>query len=73
MALNPSVIRGGGGGDDGNSDAASEAASEFFLDRMSEANFSRAGWMSGATSGSATPKSEAADEDNEGEWTRAVG
>ena len=38
---------------------------------MSEANFSKAGWMSGTTSGSGTPKSEA-EEEYESEWDRGV-
>lgn len=61
MALNPSVLR-GAGLHDKDSDAASDVTSEFFLDRMSDTNFSKAGWMSGTTSGSATPKSDAEEE-----------
>lgn len=36
-------------------------ASEFFMDRMSSAGFSRTGWFSETGSGSHTPQSEAGD------------
>ncbi len=47
LTVKPSVLRGmggqGGGHEDGTLSPSSEAGSEFFLDRLSSANFSRQG------------------------------
>jgi len=60
MSLRPSVMKGMGLPDEEGTPTSEQ--SDFFMDRMSSAGFSRGGWGSGTNSGTMTPKSEYDDE-----------
>ncbi|GIL70976.1 hypothetical protein Vretimale_4066 [Volvox reticuliferus] len=55
LSLNPTVLK----GVQNDTTTPNSESSEFFMDRMSTAAFTKAGWYSNADSGSHTPKSEA--------------
>lgn len=65
LSLNPTVLKGGAG----DTTTPNSETSDFFMDRISTAAFTKAGWYSNADSGTHTPKSEA-DYDYEGESLR---
>ncbi|EFJ40856.1 hypothetical protein VOLCADRAFT_77807 [Volvox carteri f. nagariensis] len=54
LSLNPTVLK----GVQNDTTTPNSESSEFFMDRMSTAAFTKAGWYSNADSGSHTPKSE---------------